>query len=228
MLKAALERSDLPAMAWFDLIADAAIRHSCLVVADKRFSIAEVEFYLYSKDHPDEYTHCSGAQLGPPGYFYFHREKAATLAFTLKGLDITFGPIGVAGGMLIRAVADPDCKSVVEGPSLTVNELLRAAKVDTVAALKTLPGYSDNAFAAGLLRIEPRPPLAVEINAGPRIGLKGSKPYVDAPYRYRARAELTKKDKARICAGRMIPPGAAKHDFSELESAVDDLLAEFE
>jgi len=227
-LKETICRSDLPPTEWFDRMADAAIRRSCLVVASKRFSIVEVEFYLHSKSHPDEHTHKSVAQLGPPGRFYFHREKSASLAFTLKGLDLTFGPPGVAGGMLIRAVADPECKAVVEGPSLTVNELLRAAGADSVLGLKALSGYADEAFAGGLLRVESRPALAVDIRAGPRIGLKGTKDFVDAPYRYRARPELTKKDKARICAGRLIAEWQAvpieSVDPLSLDEAVDELL----
>lgn len=193
--------------AWFDAMADAAIRGSELVVAGERFTILEVEFYLRRADHPDPYVHGSEQQVNTNGEWYFHREKAARLGFTLKGLDVTFGPAGEAGGMLIRALAKPTGGGYVEGPSLVVDTILRAAGVESVAELKGLAAYTNDVFApAGLLRIEGRAGrLTDPIHAGPRIGLKGGKPYADAPYRYRARPALTRKDKGAILAGRRVP-----------------------
>jgi hypothetical protein len=130
-------------------------------------------------------------------------------------------------------------KQLVEGPSLTVNEILRAAGVDNVLALKQKEHYLDAAFApGGLLRIERRAEaIAVEIRIGPRIGLKGTKLYANAAYRYRAKPELTKKDRAGICSGRQLvmdfvggaaapfcgAPAAPATD-SELDALVDAMI----
>ena len=209
-LKEAVARVDGVPPAWFDELADAAIRRSVLVVAGVRLSILEVELYLHRADHADPYVHRSAAQLGSCGSWYFHREKAARLGFTLKGLDLTFGAVGTeAGGLLIRAVAgETGPGGYVEGPSKVVDAILTAAGVSSVLELKALGPYEDDAFSlTGLVRLEGRlAPTGEAIHAGPRIGLKPGKAYAAAPYRYRARAALTKKDKSGLLAGRRVPP----------------------
>jgi 3-methyladenine DNA glycosylase Mpg len=221
---AAFEPADVPARgpsAWFDAIAAAAIRRTALVVAPpgaaptrghaQRFGILEVEFYYDAASHRDPFAHRSAAQLGAPGHWYFHRERAAKLGFTLKGLDLTLGPPGAAGGMLIRAVVCAD-GAVVEGPSRVVDLVLRAAGVTSVLELKALEGYYDDAFVrVGVLRLEPRGqlPSPGEVRVGPRVGLSVRRPE-DAPlaaaaYRYRARAALTQRDRRGLLAGRLLP-----------------------
>lgn len=206
-LKASIGRTDGKISEWFDEMADAAIRRSELVVAGKRLAILEVEFYLYRAGHEDPYVHRSAEQMNTNGEWYFHREKAAKIGFTLKGLDLTFGEAGKeAGGMLIRAVANAKGGGYVEGPSKVVDVILEAAGVPSVTELKALGAYDNRAFAeAGLLRLEERGvPSTEPIHTGPRVGLKGCTDYSRAAYRYRARPALTKKDKPAIMAGRRV------------------------
>jgi hypothetical protein len=193
---------------WFDRVADTAIRRSLLQVAGTRFAIVEVEFYLYAEEHKDPFVHCSEQQLSF-GEWYFHREKAAKIGFTLKGIDLTFGDQSRAeyGGMLIRALARVDGTGIVEGPSKVVDTILTAAGVDSVAAMKALPAYSDRALVqTSLLHLEPRDAIWREdIKTGRRIGLKGQDPFAEAAYRYRARPAQTTKDRASITRGRQVP-----------------------
>ncbi len=193
--------------AWFDDIADAVLRRSELVVAGQRFALLEVEFYWSRADHPDPYVHRAPAQCDTNGEWYFHRESAARIGFTLKGLDVTFGVPGVAaGGMLARALMSPELGHI-DGPSLVVDSILRAANVVSVLALKQQAGFASGAFAAGSLMhfVERVTPLSMPIHIGPRIGLSArNPPFQGAPYRYRARPELTKKDKRRLLAGRVM------------------------
>jgi hypothetical protein len=232
-LEAAISRSGASPQDWFDEMADAAIRRSELVVAGKRLAILEVEFYLHRADHPDTYVHRSAAQLNTTGEWYFHREKAAKLGFTLKGADVTFGRAGEEyGGMLIRAVSNTTGGGYVEGPSKVVDALLGAAGVTSVLELKQLGAFDNRVFAPdGLVRIEERrDAIEAEIRAGPRIGLSDARPYVKAPYRYRARPVLTKKDKAGIMAGRIVPDRptprllAARPIIVLSDAEIDELL----
>lgn len=198
---------------WFDAAAEAALRGSELVAAGVRFEILEVEFYLRREGHEDDYVHGAPAQRETRGEWYFHREKAARLGFTLKGLDVTFGRPGAeAGGMLIRALAPAGGGPPVEGPSRCVDAVLRAADVAAVSELKALPAYTAGAFAAGaVLRIEGRAaPEDGPMWIGPRVGLKGGRSYAEAPYRYRVRPGKGTKDKKklRVLAARQSPEPA--------------------
>jgi hypothetical protein len=194
-------------------MARAAICRSDLVIAGKRLRVLEVEFYLYRDGHEDPFVHCHEKQL-TRGEWYFHREKSARIGFTLKGLDLSFGDgEQTYGGMLIRAIANAEGRGgYIEGPSKTVDMILGAAGVESVTNLRTVAAFSDHAFAAGgLLRFEDRaaPGGDEAIFAGPRIGLKGTDVFAKAPYRYRARPALTKKDRAAIMQGRQVPPANA-------------------
>lgn len=220
------------AQAWFDAMADAAIRRSVLVAGGRRFTILEVEFYLHCADHADKYTHCSAAQLSTAGEWYFHRETAAKIGFTLKGVDITFGACGTeAGGMLIRAIEPDPAEGPIDGPSKVVDALLTAAGVVSVLDLKGLPVFRRSVFAPdGVIRIEDRAnPNALTIRTGPRIGLKSGRPFFHAEYRYRAKPEQAKKDRARLVVGREVgmPPEATLqrppvHQLTDEE--IDDVL----
>jgi hypothetical protein len=203
------------AWGWFSQIACLMMEESTLVVDSTRFDIVEIEAYLWREGHKDPYVHRDPQQTNTCGAWYFHREKAARLGFTLKGVDLTFGePKTAAGGLLIRAVMNQATGEFIEGPSKVVDVILRTASVTCVAELKQkisgLQMFKNDAFdAAGILHIEPRAARGPvpRIMAGPRIGLGEKDAYFrHAPYRFHARPELAKKEKASLVFG--LRPGA--------------------
>jgi hypothetical protein len=191
--------------AWFDALALALLQASRLAVAGRAYRILEVEMYLHRPGHEDSTVHRHSAQRDTVGCWYFHREAAARIGFTLKGVDLTFGAKGVEfGGILVRAIQAEAETVGIDGPSKVVDEILRRSGVETVRALRALPTFRDSAFADGLVRLEARPPEPCEIRVGPRVGLKSSHAYAQAPYRYRARAGLAAKDKKGLARGRAL------------------------
>lgn len=67
------------------------LNQSCLIVNGKVFRICEIEMYLHSESHPDEYVHCNPEQKSF-GKFYFHKYATGTYkSGTWKGMDIVLG-----------------------------------------------------------------------------------------------------------------------------------------
>ncbi len=206
-----------------------------------RFDIIELEAYLWCAGHEDPYVHRNPQQTNTCGEWYFHREKAAKIGFTLKGLDLTFGEPGKeAGGLLIRTIMDQATGEFIEGPSKVVDRILLAASVTCVAELKQLPGpagsrlFRSNAFdTAGILHIEPRAARSQveipdgQIKAGPRVGLSEKDAhYQQAPYRFHARPDRAKKDKTKITAGISVPARLAQQTKTGAPSEEEQRLVE--
>ena len=220
---------------WFSRIASLLLGASTLVIGTARFDVVEIEAYLWCDGHADPYVHRDPQQINTCGGWYFHREKAAKIGFTLKGLDLTFGEPGKeAGGLLIRAILDQATNEFIEGPSKVVDRILRIASVTSVAELKqktTDPhAFRSNAFVAdGFMRIEPKAATersqVLRIRAGPRVGL-GEKDahYRQAPYRFHARPEWAKKDKAKITTGVLVSAQPGPRAEIELPSDEERLI----
>lgn len=104
-----------------------------LVVAGSPHRLREIEFYYQSDDHPDPFAHCDPLQK-TTGRWYFHRESGGYRGGSFKGLDISFGPEGVFGGILIRTIETPDGREI-NGCSLCVDHLLATTGEAGVAAL---------------------------------------------------------------------------------------------
>ncbi|CAG8531611.1 6478_t:CDS:1 [Paraglomus brasilianum] len=101
---------------------------------DEVYSIVEIEFYLrdVASDHADPYTHGHVHQL-TCGEWYFHRVgKNGYRGGTRKGVDITFGSTerNIYGGILIRSIKNERSGGVIEGPSLVVDQILKACGVN--------------------------------------------------------------------------------------------------
>lgn len=84
----------------------------CIIVATpsdsgaraSRFRIVEVEIYCNDHGlHPDAFTHGNELQERV-ALWYFHKNGGTYKSGTFKGLDVTFGFAGMAGGMLIRSI----------------------------------------------------------------------------------------------------------------------------
>jgi len=160
--------------------------------------IAEVELYL----EPDPYTHRDPHQIATSGKWYFHRQAGKGYkGGTFKGVDLTCGPAGVAGGILIRAIIDGRTGDLIEGPCKVVEALLAATGFPDVGSLaRAFPGGEDApdpfAFDAPLRLDENPEAIPLYIAAGPRVGLSAKYPaYRDLPLRLLTEVGRTQKDK---------------------------------
>jgi hypothetical protein len=87
-----LEINNLKIENSFDRIAEDLLKNYALLVNNTEFRFTEIEFYYYSENHPDEYTHR-------------HRRNAGEWRFHNQGLDLTFkGDEKSDGGILIRGL----------------------------------------------------------------------------------------------------------------------------
>lgn len=201
------------------------MRGWALLIGDEKYHIAELEFYLHNRSHPDPYVHKSPEQLGKSGHWYFHRAASAKKGFTLKGIDLTFGEEGKEyGGILIRAIHAYGKNAGIEGPSKVVDEILDMNGVESVKELFVCDGYSPNAFECDCIRLVPvttaLPSAAGKIAVGPRFGLKSGKDYHAALYRYRAWPHLATKDKKGLLNSGVSYPLKATVSVGALATAV--------
>ena len=152
------------------------------------FMICEVEMYLKSSEHPDEYTHCADEQR-THGYIYFHKYKNGTYkSGTYKGMDITFGNGVDYFGVLVRAVVRLPDMVVIDGPCKVVNEILRIFDCDDVKQFVVGRHYPFNVYDINSpiqivdVGTYSLPPC---IYSGPRIGLSDKYLiYRDKKYRF--------------------------------------------
>lgn len=108
--------------AWFSALADLLLNRCDLLVHGAPHRLLELEVYYHSDAHPDPFVHGDDLQK-TTGRWYFHRDSGEYRGGSFKGLDLSFGPEGVVGGVLIRTLAAPD-GAVINGCSLCVDHLL--------------------------------------------------------------------------------------------------------
>ncbi len=108
--------------AWFASLASTLLHHTSLVIASQPHRLLEIEFYFFGGDHEDPFAHCDPFQK-TSGLWYFHREGGEYRGGSFKGVDISFGPEGMFGGILIRTIQAPS-GDVVNGCSLCVDHIL--------------------------------------------------------------------------------------------------------
>ncbi|KAI5999788.1 hypothetical protein F5J12DRAFT_846664 [Pisolithus orientalis] len=203
--------------------------------------ILEVEFYLQKSGcHEDPFTHGSFEQE-KSGQWYFHRTPCRAdgtssglqvraaggyRGGTRKGLDLTLGPssfntersriVTIRGGALFRTLRRYPEQKIICGPSLLVDEVLRASGVSSISDLVTdvwnndikalgAPAHLRSTYMylrpRGKSPVPPSKTLQIVYNS-PRIGLDLSSPetkvslehprvvFVGAPYRYFTHPEL--------------------------------------
>lgn len=181
-------------------IAESLLMTYVLVVNDKEYRLAEIEFYINSKNHNDKYTHGDKNQK-TSGKWYFHRYKNGSYkSGTYKGMDITLGDENTYFGILVRSIYDLNEKKMIEGPCRTVNKILELNdckdveeymkdRKDPISARCTKNIYLKRSFS-----------LAEEqIYVGPRIGLSDKYPeWRDVHYRFIIMKNLIKKNKKSL------------------------------
>jgi 3-methyladenine DNA glycosylase Mpg len=236
-----LLRKREPLDAWFTRIAERLLNGSRLVVGRRPYRLVEIEFYYWSKTHPDPFTHRDPIQFHT-GYWYFHRTHGVYRGGSFKGLDLTFGQGDASGGVLIRGIETPD-GALIDGPSLCVDHLLDATGAATVAELdrainKRLAWEKGNPLMLEMTETtettEMRP-----VFRSPRVGLmlkrvaartEGPR-FLMRPYRYLSEPRRTKKGKLHLVLA-LHAQGLSAPDIQRLTNcprrAVQRYIADFE
>lgn len=188
-------QNDQPLGRQFDSLAAFLLKGNHLVVANARFEILEVEFYLNSPQHPDPFTHGSEAQSSS-GRWYLHKTSGNNTKY--NGLDITIGENGSSkGGILLRTLRDVKTKEVVEGPSnitALLSEKLSAKNLTDLSSTLAASHVEDHHQPIYLEWNGTTTYLMVgkSIIKSPRVNLSWSnranlelrKRFIMAPYRY--------------------------------------------
>lgn len=161
----------------FDRFAENLFSKILIVCNGVQFRLTEIEFYLYSDDHPDPFVHRHPRQL-TNGEWYFHcttHKEGTYKGGTFKGLDITFGIEETKpeyGGILIRSIQNLDTSEYIVGPCNCVDALLTTAGYpnDIRGLVGAMPSLSilDQRNILRVERVELAPP---EIRRSPRVGL---------------------------------------------------------
>lgn len=187
-----VEGEDGPAVArWL-------IREVELVAGGEALRIEEAEAYFVGGAHRDPFAHRDPRQ-STPGRWYFHRVGPSYRGGSFKGLDLTFGPPGTFGGVLIRSLRRAD-GALVCGPSKCVDHLLATTGAGDVAALDDGADARDG----GALRLRPAPREVPLLLRTARVGLtlKRHAPGDDRP-RFLLRPDRFLTDPRGVAKGRV-------------------------
>lgn len=147
----------------------------CMITPEGEEVVADLcELEIYCDDDP--YTHRAPEQVNTTACWYFHRAgKDGTGKFrggTFKGLDITCGPKGKAGGILIRAIRIGG--EVIEGPCTVVDRILKITGMESVKEFTESPNYDSRVEHCGMLYLSEREkcgPFVMSVNSR-RVGLR--------------------------------------------------------
>jgi hypothetical protein len=190
---------------WFARIAERLLNGSRLVVGRQQYRLVEIEFYYWSKEHSDPFTHRDPIQFGI-GRWYFHRTHGVYRGGSFKGLDLTFGDAQASGGILFRGMETPE-GALIDGPSRCVDHLLDAAGAATVAELDRAVNERLAWEDGNLLILEMTDALENRaIFRSQRVGLllkraaarsEGPR-FLMRPYRYLSQPRRTKKGKLHL------------------------------
>ncbi|RKZ83057.1 MAG: hypothetical protein DRR19_19680 [Candidatus Parabeggiatoa sp. nov. 1] len=163
------------------------------IVLQQSYRLLEIEFYYYSDQHPDPFTHCDPLQKTSDRW-YFHRDGGSYRGGSFKGLDISFGPENTFGGILIRTIAADD-GTIINGCSLCVDHLLAQTQFQNIAALDEAINERsiwDKSSPLHLEHLSDTEPTPRKLIMTPRVGLtlkRMSKNcemprYIMRPYRF--------------------------------------------
>lgn len=181
----------------FTQIANELMNNMLLNINGHKYQIIELEFYVYSSNHRDVFTHCDENQKSTLKW-YFHRSsdknKYAFKNGTYKGLDIAIGNDDIYGGILLRSLQKHENSEIINGSCKVVDEILLRTECKTVKDLvkdmmKDNTNIEDNKF----LTLEKRTCVGQnELFTSPRVGLtlknqeniKLRHKYISKLYRY--------------------------------------------
>lgn len=139
-------------------IANKILNQMILIINGRKFRICEIEMYLKSSNHPDNYTHSNPDQKSF-GKFYFHKYSNGTFkSGTWKGVDIVLGNETKYFGILIRSMVEldqnfkPKFSEFIEGPCKCVNKLLEQFGLTEVSQLflQEFPNQNQISFESEL------------------------------------------------------------------------------
>jgi len=132
-------------------LAKSVLYSTVLKVGKLDYAITEFEVYLDS----DPYSHRDNLQINSTCKWYFHRSHGKKYrGGTFKGLDITCGPPGKAGGILIRAISRMTDRKYVDGPCKVVDTILDDLEAQSIYELVSRPEFDLDAFSGGLLALK--------------------------------------------------------------------------
>jgi 3-methyladenine DNA glycosylase Mpg len=186
----------------FQDISHKILNRTCLIVNGKSFRICEIEMYLHSEFHPDEYVHRNQDQQSF-GKFYFHKYSTGTYkSGTWKGMDIVLGKENKYFGILIRSIMDLCSGEFIEGPCKCVNKVLEQFGVKTVSEMfeNRINKTEQISLSDENLMISEKSDLPQkEIFVGKRIGLSDKYPnYKNKLYRFVIYENKIKKEKKTL------------------------------
>ena len=206
---------------WFQRIADRLLRRTVLDVAGEPHELCEIEFYLHGEGHLDPFTHGQPIQRSS-GRWYFHRSGESYRGGTYKGLDVTFGPPDVFGGILIRSLLTPE-GALINGSSLCVEHLLaRTGHADVASLAAAVADRNVDADDSPLrLRAVAERPVTIYYTARGGLTLKriAEHPemvdYILRPYRALTRPRKIAKGRVHLVI--------ALHQAGELPESIEAL-----
>lgn len=177
-------------------LANKFLNHSVINASGKQYRICEIEFYIYSAEHPDEYTHKAPEQK-IMNKWYFHKKGKSYKEGTYKGLDITLGNNKCYVGVLIRSILNLETNELIEGPCNCVNELIGNIKVsEFLEGCETPLSITNNSKN---LIVETADLEAMQIYHGRRYGLSDKYlEYKSRKYRFLIFPEVIKKQKSDL------------------------------
>jgi len=178
-------------------IAESLLNKYVMVVGDKEYRLAEIEFYIKNDKHNDKYTHCDANQK-KYSKWYFHRYHGGGYkSGTYKGVDLTLGNNVTYFGILIRSIYDTDTDTMIEGPCRTVNKILELNGCTDVKEYMTDKSDPLSARSKKNFHLKRKTYLDIEpVHTGPRIGLSDKYPeWKDVNYRFLIKKEYIKKGK---------------------------------
>lgn len=181
----------------FDDLAEKFLNKTILQNGNRKYRICEIEFYLYSSEHKDQYTHCYEEQLGTNGW-YFHKHGKSYKEGTYKGLDITLGDgKNTYLGILIRSIMS-DKGNLIEGPCRCVNELIFPC-VKVSEFMRDFPFQISCYRNSKKIELVPEKLQREKIYQGKRIGLSDKYPeWRIKKYRYLIYKNLIRKSKGDL------------------------------
>lgn len=171
-----------------------------LVVGEKEYRIAEVEFYVKNDTHSDTYTHGDKNQK-TFGKWYFHRyPNGSYKSGTYKGVDLTLGNKDTYFGVLIRSIYDIETDEMIDGPCKTVNKILELNNCQDVAQYMADRSDPLSVRSTKNFYLKRKAHLPEEqIYKGPRIGLSDKYPeWKNVQYRFLIKKKYIKKGKADL------------------------------